>query len=77
MKYYSVDYKHVFDSDTDGNTTEPANAEFTVPNIQCPTIQTRYRIGDVDISLPFYIFQMVVKNNFMELNIEEHVQHIL
>ncbi|GAA5812343.1 hypothetical protein MFLAVUS_005794 [Mucor flavus] len=58
---------------TDDNTTESANAEFTVPDIQCPTIQTRYRIGDLDISLPFYTFQMVVKSNFMELNIEENV----
>lgn len=64
MNYYVIDDKYVFDSDTDDNTTEPENAICTMPNIQCSTVQNRYRIGDVDISLPFYAFQIVVKNNF-------------
>ncbi|KAG0743780.1 hypothetical protein G6F62_006157 [Rhizopus arrhizus] len=49
----------------------------TTPNILCPTVQGQYHLGDTDVSLSFYAFQMVVMNSQNDLNMEEHVEHIL
>ncbi|KAG1143789.1 hypothetical protein G6F37_001977 [Rhizopus arrhizus] len=49
----------------------------TTPNILCPTAQGQYHLGDTDVSLSFCAFQMVVMNSQNDLNMEEHVQHIL
>lgn len=79
MKHNGIDNKYVSDSDSVAaeQTTETETKKLALPIIQCPTIETRYRIDDADISLLFYAFQMVVQNNVMELNIEENVQHIM
>lgn len=45
--------------------------------IQCPVVKDRWLLCDMDISLSLYAFQMVALNNQDELNMEEHVQHML
>ncbi|KAI7850678.1 hypothetical protein BDC45DRAFT_517530 [Circinella umbellata] len=58
--------------DSDDCTT---NAETF--RIKIPSTKDRCMVGEVDMSLSFFAFQLVCQNNFKELNLESNVHHIL
>ncbi|KAI8080002.1 uncharacterized protein BX664DRAFT_206674 [Halteromyces radiatus] len=46
--------------------------------IKIPSINDRYLLNGIDVSMLFYAFQAVVANNFSrELSVENNVHHIL
>ncbi|KAI9482500.1 hypothetical protein BDB00DRAFT_879139 [Zychaea mexicana] len=61
-------------SETNTTSSEETTEHAT---IKVPSIQDRYRLGETDVSIHFYAFQLVSKNNYKELLMETHVQQIL
>ena len=51
--------------------------EFKDGSISVPSTQNRYKIGQFDVSLTFYVFQLISDNNFNTLNIESNVSQVL
>ncbi|KAI8147837.1 hypothetical protein BJV82DRAFT_664188 [Fennellomyces sp. T-0311] len=54
-----------------------SNTEIQGLNIPPPSVTDRYLVQGTDVSIPFYAFQLVAKDNFEHLFLESHVQHIL
>jgi hypothetical protein len=46
-------------------------------DIVLPSINNKYNINQFDVSLAFYTFQMIARNNLDSINIESSVSHIL
>ncbi|KAI7853799.1 hypothetical protein BDC45DRAFT_536098 [Circinella umbellata] len=63
--------------ETSGTNTSTTDRITEHPDIKIPSIKDRYRVGKTDVSLQFYAFQLVSKNNYKELLMETHVQQIL
>ncbi|KAI9482499.1 hypothetical protein BDB00DRAFT_879138 [Zychaea mexicana] len=61
-------------SETNTTSSEETTEHAT---IKVPSIQDRYRLGETDVSIHFYAFQLVSKNNYKELLMETHIQQIL
>ena len=66
----------------DNSTTEQQelhsySRDIAPAQFQYTALENRYQLVDLRVSLLFYPFQMVAINHQQELNMVEHVQHIL